>query len=89
MDRNSLIFCTMSLVVSLVVAAFGVPFASAPSEVLARYRTPVSPDALPAIDVKGYGSIAVSDLVGFYIENPPASKNPAATTEREVHFEGC
>lgn len=89
MNRISLIFCGVSLAVSLAVAAAGFSFATVPSDVLARYRTPVSPDALPAVDVRGYGRVAVSDLVDHYIENPPATQGLAGDSEREVRFQGC
>lgn len=88
MNRVSLIFCVGSLVVALAVAAVGFSSATVSSDVLARYRTPVSPGALPAVAIKGYGRIAVRDLVDFYIENPPESR-PAEDSDRDVRFQGC
>lgn len=88
MNRTSLIFCVGSLVVSLAVAAVGFPFAAVSLDVLARYHSPVSSDAFPAVGIKGYGRVAVKDLVDFYIENPPESAT-AEDSEREVRFQGC
>jgi hypothetical protein len=88
MNRISLIFCAGSLVVSLAAAVVGFSFAAVPSDVLAQYRTPVNPDSLPAVAIKGYGRVAVSDLVDFYIENPPET-GLAGDSEREVRFQGC
>jgi hypothetical protein len=88
MNRINMIFCIGSLAVSLLVAAIGFSFAALPSDVLSRYRTPVSPEVLPAIAIKGYGRVAVSDLVDFYIENPPET-GPAGGSGREVQFQGC
>ena len=38
---------------------------------------------------KDYGTVSVTDLVGYYIENPPAPKSASAQAEAPHRFGGC
>ena len=89
MDRPSLIFCTLSLLVSLGLSwGFYSPSAIAP-ETLAKWTVPVAPEAVPDINVGEFGVVSVGELVGYYIEHTPAPLLPGMVPPREVRFQGC
>ncbi|MCZ7653599.1 MAG: hypothetical protein M5R42_03910 [Rhodocyclaceae bacterium] len=54
-------------------------------------KKPAAPESLPDIDIGGgFGKVSVIELVGFYIENPPRRRVPAATPAPAVkRFGGC
>ncbi len=85
-----LLFCTGSLAVSLGLAAVIYPFAVVDRETLEMARTPQPMETLPDVDVgPDFGQLPVTELMGYYIENPPeAPKDTPAAPERQ-HFGGC
>jgi hypothetical protein len=88
MNRKSLIFCAAALAASLVLCAAGFQLAAMPKETLNAARAAVPAQALPDVTVGGgFGKVSVVELVGYYIENPPA---PADGTVPAVkRFRGC
>lgn len=88
MDRASLIFCVLSLLVCLGLAAVGFPLAAMSPEAMAEYRTPAEAEMLPDLDLGDFGTVPVIDLMTYYIENPPAPPEGGAAT-REIRFQGC
>ncbi|MBL4690583.1 MAG: hypothetical protein JKY68_03850 [Rhodospirillales bacterium] len=89
MDRTSLIFCTLSLVVTVGLATVFYSAAAIAPETLAGWTVAVEPDAVPDIDMGEFGKVSVGELIGYYIENPPAPVTPGAGPVREVRFQGC
>lgn len=90
MNRVSIIFCTVSLIVTAVVLGAGFNLAAMPRQTVAAAKKPVPPESLPDIDMPGFGKVSVLDLVGYYIENPPATATAvggAATSTKR--FGGC
>ncbi len=88
MDRNSLIFCGGAIGLSLLIAAVAYPFAAISEEKITRAKSVVQADSLGELDLGEYGKVTVSDLVSYYIENPPAPV-AAGAPQRKVRFEGC
>ncbi len=81
-------FCAGTLAASLVTAAIAYPFTAMPSEQLALAATPQPAELLGAIDIgHGFGSVQVTDLMDYYISNPPAVAT--ALLEPKVRFGGC
>ncbi|HUX62271.1 hypothetical protein [Sulfuricella sp.] len=90
MNRVSIIFCIVSLIVTAVVLGAGFNLAAMPRQTVAAAKKPVPPESLPDIDMPGFGKVSVLDLVGYYIENPPAiatAAGGAATSTKR--FGGC
>ena len=78
MNRESLIFCVAALVVALAVCAAGFRLAALPRDVVDAAKRPAAPETLPDVDLGGgFGRVSVIDLIGYYIENPPATPNAA------------
>ena len=91
MNRESLIFCGASLVLTLVVSAAGFHFAALPGETVAAMKQPAPAETLPDVDLGGgFGKVSVIELVGFYMENPPAPKGGSGDASPAVkRFGGC
>ena len=91
MNRESLIFCGASLVLTLVVSAVGFHFAALPGETVAAMKQPAPAETLPDVDIGGgFGKVSVIELVGFYMENPPAPKGGGGDAAPAVkRFGGC
>lgn len=89
MDRDSLIFCVGSLAASLVVAWLAFPYAALDSETVAMAATPQPAENLPMVDVgQGFGELPALELMGYYVENPPAPPQAGAAAP-EIRFGGC
>jgi hypothetical protein len=89
MDRTSLIFCAGSLLASLAVAWLAYPLAALDPDVVARAATPQPAETLGLIDVGGgFGEVSALELVGYYVENPPAP-DAAAAAAPVIRFGGC
>ncbi|HEC14160.1 MAG TPA: hypothetical protein ENI72_00235 [Rhodospirillales bacterium] len=89
MNRTGVIFCTLSLVVALFFAWGLYPFAAMAPEKLAAWTVAAEPEDLPDINLGEFGTVSVSDLMGYYIENPPVAATPGAAPIRPVRFQGC
>jgi hypothetical protein len=91
MNRESLIFCGVSLAVALAACAAGFRLAALPAETVAAAKQPAPAESLPDIDIGGgFGKVPVIELVGFYVENPPAPKGAGSDASPAVkRFGGC
>ncbi|PLX35120.1 MAG: hypothetical protein C0605_11290 [Hyphomicrobiales bacterium] len=89
MDRSSLIFCILSLVVSLGIGWLAYPHAAVSPEKLAAWKQPADSEMIPDLDLGDYGTVSAGELMEYYMENPPAPPEAGAKPERELRFQGC
>lgn len=90
MNRVSIIFCIVSLIVTAVVLGTGYNLAAMPRQAVAATKNPVPPESLPDINMPGFGQVSVLDLVGYYIENPPATATAGGgAAPAAKRFGGC
>lgn len=89
MDRSSLVFCASAVVLTLLVSALAFPFAARSREDAVASRTPVAAETLGSIDLGPFGTVSVSDLVHYYIDNPPAPAAAAGGAAPKQRFQGC
>lgn len=91
MNRESLIFCSAALAVTVAVCAAGFSLSALPRQVLETAKKPAPAESLPDIDLGGgFGKVSVIELVGYYIENPPAPANAGGDASPAVkRFGGC
>jgi hypothetical protein len=94
MDRSSWIFCIGALATSVALAALGFRLAALPREALDRSATPVRAETLPDIELGGgFGKVPVTELVGYYLENPPDTlrgrAHPVPERAAPKRFGGC
>ncbi len=83
-----MLFCAACLLLGLGGSALLFPYAAMPAAKLQYAHTPQPMESLPDIDLgSGFGQVPVTELVGYYIENPP---KPSGGTARHVQqFGGC
>ncbi len=91
MNRESLLFCVGALALTVVVLAAGFGLAALPPETVAAARRPVAAETLPDVELGGgFGTVTVIDLLGFYLEHPPAPAGAAgAAPAATKRFGGC
>lgn len=90
MDRSSIIFCLAMIVGTVAISWVAYPFAAMDPEVVAAARTPQPAELLPDVEVgQGFGTLPVIELMGYYVENPPAPVATGAAPAPELKFGGC
>ena len=89
MDRISIIFCTLSLVITLGIAAFIYPYAVLPKEKLVTNSESVEAEEIPDIDLGDFGIISVTEMLDYYIENPPVISDTGEKKVRKIRIQGC
>lgn len=90
LNRTGVIFCSISLVVAAAACVGGFRLAAMPKSVIEAAKIPVPPETLPELDLGGFGKVTVLDLMGYYIDNPPApvTANGGAAPAAK-RFGGC
>ncbi len=91
MNRESLVFCASALAVTAVVCAVGYSLAALPRDAIEAAKKPAQAETLPDLDLGGgFGKVSVIELVGFYVENPPAPPGTGgAAAPATKRFGGC
>lgn len=89
--KQTLLFCTGSLALSLGLAAVLYPYASVSEDTLARARAPQPAEEMQDIDLgKDFGVTPVLELMGYYIDNPPPERSQGVEqAPRRQQFGGC
>lgn len=86
---NSYSFCFLSLLVSLIVFYLMFPFAKLPDAKVNAQPVAVEDYQLEINMGEDFGSLEVIDLMGNYLENPPAPKGSATSAKPKREFGGC
>ena len=82
-------FCVFSLTVTLAISFYLYPLAAMPKEAALKARQPAEMDEFDLIDLgEDYGQLTIYDLIGFYMDNPPATA-AGDSTPKKKHFGGC
>ena len=89
MDRASLTFCILSLIITIGLISYFYPKAIVSSDKLTGWTEPVQADEIPDIDIEDFGKISIGELIDYYIENPPILSTHGELPAREVRFRGC
>lgn len=89
LNRTGVIFCSASLVLAGVVCAAGFSLAALPRETIAASKRPALPETLPELDLPGFGKVTVIDLMGYFIDHPPAPTTAGDAPAAAKRFGGC
>lgn len=90
MNRESLVYCALALAASLALCAAGFQFSAMPKEAFEAARRPVPPQTAPDVRIGGgFGTVSVLDLLGYYLENPPAPAGTDGAVPAVKRFQGC
>lgn len=90
LDRTGMIFCSAGMALAILACGIGYSLAALPPERLQAAKVAVPPESLPDVVIPGFGTVSVPDLMGYYIDNPPApagGSNTAAPAAQR--FGGC
>jgi hypothetical protein len=84
-----ILFCAATLLLSLGAAVVLFPYAAVPMKVVTAARTPKPMQDLPDINLGAdYGTIPVTELVGYYMDHPPKPQVMSGGGQEE-QFGGC
>lgn len=90
LDRTGVIFCSAGIVLATLACTVGYSLAALPAETLRTAKAPVPPETLPDIDIPGFGRVSVLDMMGYYMDNPPAPAGGSGTSAPAAQrFGGC
>lgn len=89
LNRTGWIFCSISLAVAGTACAVSFSLAALPPETIAAVKVPVPPETLPDIEIPAFGKVSILDLMGYYIDNPPAPAGAAGAAPAAQRFGGC
>ena len=89
MDRASLIFCTLSLIISISLMSYFYSKAIIPVEKMTGWTKPVQAVDIPDITIGEFGKVSIEELIDYYIENPPLHQTNGALPTRDIRFRGC
>jgi hypothetical protein len=89
LDRISLIFCVLSLIVTLGLAAWGYPYAALSVEKMAMTSQSVEAGEIPDVDLGDFGIVSVAEMLDYFIESPPVTTQAAGESVRRVRIQGC
>lgn len=89
LDRTGVIFCSAGVVLATLACSVGFAITALPAETLQAAKKPVPPETLPDIDIPGFGKVSVLDMMGYYIDNPPAPAGGGSSAPAAQRFGGC
>jgi hypothetical protein len=89
LNRTGAIFCTGCLAVTAAVCAIGFSLAALPRQTVAAAKVAAPPETLPEFNLPGFGTVTAIDLVGYYIDNPPAPVATGGAAPAVKRFGGC
>jgi 5-keto 4-deoxyuronate isomerase len=88
MDKASLVFCGGSLGACLLIAVVAFPYAALSKEDVISAKSLVDAEEIGVMNLGDFGDVTVSEMVSYYMENPPAPVAIGAAPKK-VRFEGC
>jgi hypothetical protein len=89
LDRVSFIFCVLSVIVTLGLAALGYPYAALSVEKMAMTSQSVEAGEIPDVDLGDFGIVSVAEMLDYFIESPPVTTEAAGESVRRVRIQGC
>ena len=87
-QKASLLFCIGSLGICLLIAVAAFPFAALSRAQVASANSVVAAEQLGDMDLGDFGKVPVSELIAYYMENPPEPV-AAGAAPKKIRFEGC
>jgi hypothetical protein len=88
MNMGSWLFCIAALAGSVMLAMVAYPLAALTIEKASAADSVVSAEELGFLDLGDFGEIAVTDMLTYYMDNPPEPEVVEAGV-REIRFDGC
>lgn len=90
MKRQLVVFWVGALGAALALSAVLFHYAAVPEKAVESAEIPQSPERMGSIDLGApYGTVSVADIVGYYVEHPPAARASGDADSGTSHFGGC
>jgi hypothetical protein len=87
-SREIVVFNILSLVITLGLSALLFSYTAVSHEKRLAAKQPLPMEAFADVDLgPDYGEVSVSELMGYYLENPPVQES--GTVAKQQHFGGC
>ena len=88
--KQILLYCVLCLALTLGVVTVLFEHAALTPQAQARADTPRSMEAFKPMDLGvPYGTVSMTDLVGYYLEHPPQAASAGAVSQQPTHIGGC
>lgn len=89
MKREIVLFWVGAIGIALAASTVLYRYAAVPVSTLTASHSAQPMEQIPDLNLGAYGKVAVTDLVGYYIDHPPAPKGASPDASAEHHFGGC
>lgn len=88
--KQILLYCVVCLALTLGVVTVLFEHAALTPQAQARANTPQPMEAFKPIDLgMPYGTVTMTDLVGYYLQNPPKAAAGGSAQSQPTHIGGC
>ena len=88
--RQILLYCVMSLVVTLIGLTVMFRYAAISPQALAHAQTAQPMGSFSDINLGStYGTVSMTDLVGYYLQHPPKAPAAGSASAAPVRIGGC
>ncbi|MHB8347913.1 MAG: hypothetical protein ACYDHM_12170 [Acidiferrobacterales bacterium] len=88
--RQILLYCVVSLAVTLAGLTVMFRYAAVSPQALARAQTPQPMGSFPDLNLGStYGTVSMTDLVGYYLQHPPKAAAAGAASVAPATIGGC
>lgn len=88
--KQILLYCVVCLALTLGVVTVLFEHAALTSQAQTRANTPQPMETFKPIDLgTPYGTVSMTDLVGYYLEHPPKAATAGAASQQPTHIGGC
>ena len=85
MKKTNIIFCILSLVISLLIAFTIFPLVSLRDKELQNASTPKSAEEFEAFDLGHFGSVTVMEMLEHYLSSPPEGIGPRSSSKKKLY----
>ena len=85
MKKTNIIFCILSLAISLLIAFTLFPLVSLRDKELQNAVTPKSAEKFEAFDLGDFGSVTVMEMLEHYISSPPEEVESVGSSKEKLY----
>lgn len=83
-------FCLFSLGGIIGICALLLPYATLSADDLKRSTEAADMETYDTFDLgEDFGELTIFDLIGHYLDNPPAEQTNDTVVKKKKHFGGC
>ncbi|MDA8384264.1 MAG: hypothetical protein M0037_14640 [Betaproteobacteria bacterium] len=89
-SKQIILYCVVCLGVTLAALTVMFRYAAVSPRAMARAHIPQPMESFPPLTLGGaYGTVSMVDLVGYYLQHPPAAAASGVPAAAPVRIGGC